>query len=286
MADVFEVTRDTNRDFALSIVDPDTGTPFLLDGTYTLSAKVWLGDEIQVLFAPTVQLDGTPPTANILLRFARSQVSSLTPADYSLQIWADKGSDHRELWTDGPAVLRILPSPGSATARSAWITYDQLLGYNPAVDLHLDTNRNQSGFLQQRADATDELKKRILDRAKLRPGFTRRRGSTYDPIHGYEPQDFATSPPTKAQIAAAMEANRLRVDIVAREVLARMTLDLILGPEITADSRSNPFPAFVIASNARADQLFESWRASIDLDGDAVDDVLIGVDATWLGDLP
>lgn len=287
MADAFPVVRGSDIDFPITLFDPRTGNPFLLDDTYTLTAKVWRGDDQEVLFSPLLLLDrpvgNTDPTSSMIVRVTKAMNSGLTPGDYSMQGWADKDGIHQALFGPSGVILRITKSPGTATARLTWITYDHLLGFDPGVDMLLGTKSNQYGFAEQRADATDKFIDMMMNRALLRPGYTKRRTSTWNPIHGYEVQDFATPPPTRDLILTRLRNNRLTVDVVAREIIARIALDLIMGSEKTQDDRQNPYRTFLLASNARVKEAFDGWRASMDMNEDGTDDMILDVDVTYLG---
>lgn len=282
MAEVFSLPRGTDRDFPLKVIDVFTGDDFLLDGTYTLSAEVWIGDKITPLITPSVILDGTPPTANLLVRFLVANTTALEPGDYFFQAYGTKDSIRRALIGDEPAILRIEPTAGAVTAQSAWITADDLRGYFPAADQLLSSKSSQSGFLEERVQETENFKQAILDRYKARPGFARFRSTTYDRVHGYDHPDITRDVPTKAEVEAALDANRLRLDSVAKEILARMTLAKILGHEITNDPRINPYVTFGDKGENQARSLWSTWQAYLDMDGDATDDTIIDVDVTFL----
>lgn len=279
MSNVFELARGTDRDFPLTIVDRRTGLPWPFDGTETLTAAVWAGDDLAPISTPAAVLDGSAPTADILIRFLAADTSASEAGDYLFQAWATKAGAKRPLLGDDPAILRILPTPGTATARKAWISADDLRGYHSEADQFLNANVDQSGWREERADETESLIRRIVDRYMARPGFARRRGSTFDPVHGYDAQDYATPPPTKAELRAALDADGLTVDVTAREILARGALARILGGEVTDDARTNPYAALAASNRAAADRLFASWQAEVDF-GDY--DAIIDRDVTFL----
>lgn len=279
MAEVFALPRDTDRDFPVTLVDADTGADFVVDDTYTLTAKVWIGDDQAPVFSPAVILDGDAPTADVVIRFSRADTAALEPGDYLLQGWADKDGVHNVIFGDEPIILRITPSPGTDTPRLAWVTADDLRGFNSDVDRFLDANANQSGWREERADATENLKRDIVDRYMARPGFARRRGTTFDPIHGYDVPDYVTPPPTKASLRAALDANGLTLDPIAKEIVVKHALKRILSDELTNDPRSNPYAAFAQSCLADAERLFASWQATVAFEGY---DAIIDRDVTFL----
>lgn len=282
MAEIFVIARDTDADFPVRLVNLDSGQPVPVDDTYALSAKVWIGDDQSALFSPPVLLDGDAPTADLVIRISRSATAALEPGDYLFQGYVDHDSFHKQMFGDEPAILRITPSPGSDTPRIAWVTADDLRGYNSEVDRFLDANSNQSGFREERADATEDFKRGIVDRYMARPGYARRRGATYHPIHGYDVPDYVTPPPTKAAVRAALDANGLALDSVAKEIIAKQALHRIFSDELTNDPRNNPYRAFAGECLADAERLFASWQATVHFEGSPAYDAIIDRDVTFL----
>lgn len=282
MANVFSIPRGTDRDFPLKVVDAYSGADFLLDGTYNLSAEVWIGDNVSPLISPSVFIDGTPPTPNFVVRFSVANTTALEPGDYFFQAYATKDGVRRAIISDEPAILRIEPTAGSTAAKSAWITADELKGYFPAADQMLASGGSQSGFLEERVAATENFRQAIVDRYLGRPGFARFRGTTYHPVHGYDVPDRSRVVPSKTVLRAALDANRLTLDPIAKEIIARMALAKILGHEITNDPRINPYVTFGEKGEAKATSLWSTWQAYMDMDGDSTEDAIIDVDITFL----
>lgn len=289
MPQVFAVPRGTDFDFPLEVIDPDTEDPYLLVGTEVLTAKVWTGDDQAPLFSPSLLLDRAPgdtaPTANVILRILASATGTLEPGDYKAQGYADDGSSYKALFGADGIILRLTPNPGTAVARTSWITWDQLQRYSEILGINLSARQDQYGFLEQRADATEELKAAILRRALLRPGYTRRRGSAFDYVHGYD-VPTAEAPPSKEDISAAMDAGRIQKDIRLIEMLACIAIRRIEGDNLTDEPRNNPYSEHAARCQARYLDVFKGWPATLDMDADATYDVEIKVDATYLGDLP
>ena len=106
---------------------------------------------------------------------------------------------------------------------------------------------------------------------------------TYDEVFGY---DVPTSqaPPTKDQIRAALDSNRLKLDSDAKEMLACISIRRILGDNLTDNPRTNPYEEHVGRLDTRYRELFHEWEAILDMNGDSTYDLALKVDATYLGD--
>lgn len=289
MPEIYTFPRGTDYDIPVTVIDPETGDEFLLDDTYTLTGKVWIGDDQAALFTPAVLLDRPPgntsPTANVVLRILKASTTGLTPGDYKAQGYADDGTSYKPLFTADGIILRLTSNPGTATARTSWVSWDEVQRYSEAMSISIATRADQYGFLEQRADATQELKDEVIERAMLRPGYTRRRGTTYHEVHGFD-IPVLEAPPSKEEIRAAMDLNRLMVTDKVKEMLAMLTIRRVLGDNLTDSPRDNPFLAQSVQCQARFKELFHDWEAFLDMDGDSTYDVAIKIDATYLGDPP
>jgi hypothetical protein len=143
----------------LTLRDQDDAAITTYTSGATLASSCWPGDDRANTFSPTAAwIDASLGT--IRLSIAAAQTASLSPGIYNLQLSiAASGSTVKQ---NLPG-LKLLPSPGSATAPKAYCSLQDLLRvFRPLSELQ-DLDSDQTGFAEQRGLARiwfDELLQR------------------------------------------------------------------------------------------------------------------------------
>lgn len=280
MAQLYELVRGTSRDIPLEARVKLNAQPFSILSTDVLACKVWEGDDQTPVATPTVIPNGATPTDLYVIKFVDTDTALLEPGDYGMLATLTRGSQTVPM-TAG-AILRILPKPGVGVARLTLVTHDQVLSFASSIDAVLRVGQDQSGFREQRADASAEFLRLLLDRYQPRPGFSRVRKSYPHPRQGYDWQSFGIKPPTKAAIQAAINSTGLVMDEVATEIVCRIAIALILGDEVAGDGRGGGYGAIATANRSRATSLMRTYQAYVAFPPNVAPNVIIDHDVTFL----
>lgn len=241
-----------------------------------LEAVVWRGDDQPNLFFPEV-LWISAVAGTLQLSIPAADTIGLEPGHYRLRVGLTVG-DVRLLAFDGG--LDIAEVPGSDLDRTPYVTNRDLLFYYDQLSTLQNYTSDETGFAEQRVDASDQFDRMLIERYNPRPGFVRNRNPTYDPILGYDVPDPALVPPSKADLTAYLSAGGLIVEQKAREMVARMTIALILDRQETQDQ--NPYREHAQTMRDRVTQLWAGYQAQIDSNSNAVPDYLIDRDVIFL----
>ena len=142
-------------DAAGNLYGPTNLSPF--QGTDTLLGRVWQGDDLPVLFNPTITwIDPTVGTYTV--SFSVAQTAAVAPGIYRYQALVTRASKTGIL---DDARLKVTISPGSNTSRITFTTLSDLLLYCPWIE-DLQADVDQFGFLNEQARATEWLINTIL----------------------------------------------------------------------------------------------------------------------------
>lgn len=285
-ADPLEVVAGADEAWTIQLRDRQ-GSPLAGYTTAnTLTASMWEGeDRSPVSPGVTVAWAGDGSDGRIILTCPRAATLSLAPGEYEGLVEVQSGAIRYAAWLGRIAVVG---RPGSAAGPYTLCTYATMRMLYPAIERMQVDDADLAGFGRQRALATSDFLKWIIDRYDPRPGFTRRVSGTYDPSGGWEVQDFATPPPTRAEIRDRLEAGGLVLPgpdaATAGAIVARVAISYVLERQPSDPRGAYATDAAGMLERARAD--FAMYRAFVDLDDDGAADVLIDRDCTYLEPLP
>jgi hypothetical protein len=258
-----------------TLLDPD-GRPVGYPPSAVFDSAVWIGGQAPPLFAPQVAwVDSLSGRFRLLV--AASQTAGLAPGDYRLEVGVTYGGT-RSPGFDG--VLRLTDVPGSATARAPYVTYPDLLRYYDQLPTLANYAADQTGFLGQRVDASDEFDRELVTRYDPRPGFVKRRAATPDPHLGHDVPIAVALAPTPKALSVAIKAGGVIVDRNVREQVARRAIALILDRQETTDR--NTYREEAASMRAEADRLWRRFEVQVDTDADGTADLLVCRDVTLL----
>lgn len=220
-------------------------------GSYTammpLAAQCWPGDDLAVLFEPSVTwLD--PSAGQVLVGIHADQTAGLPPATYPIRLGISTEDGLTTAWV--PLLsLRLRPSPGTRVARAVYCSYDDLRVHAGGW---LDSLFSQSdaacaGAAEERGSARAELEAVLLAR-------------------------WAGD---RAWLSEQLGAGRLIVTEPIRRWNVLWSLYLVCRRQIAAKSGHGDDPYRRLASDyrAEADALLATLAVELDLDADGVADL-------------
>jgi len=226
-----------------------------------LDASVWRGGEEASLFSPAVAwIDATMGT--LTLGIAVGQSSGLEQGKYRLQVGVTGVGGVRSLAYDG--WLEVGDSPGNVAAPLAWCDYEDMLLYSDAIkSLGGSRGVDLTAFLAQRAEETAKRSREMVIRYRQRPGYTRVRQSTPDPIIGQDPANAAAVALSKGDLTTALATvGGIVLEEKLREIIARGAIALVLGRQTTVGN-SQAYRQEAAEQRSRADELFKCYQAQI-----------------------
>lgn len=242
-----------------------------------LEAVAWTGGGQPNAFFPQVQWDSAPAAA-IRVAFPGTATASIEPGRYRFRVGLTS-QGVRMVAYDG--TLDVEASPGTASAgRIPYVTGEDLSFYYDKLPKFQNRDVDQAGFRAQCVEASDQHDRRLINGYMARPGYTKKRQPAYDPDLGYDVPDPTVAPPTKAQLTAWLAAGGLRVDAVAREIISRLAIALVLDRVSVQDG--NNYRDEAQAQRDRADTLWRSYQAEVSSVPGSPPDWLIDSDATSL----
>lgn len=271
MGNELEVVRGAALSKRLTLLDENDAAITTYTGAATLAADCWRGDDQSALFHPSVAwLDA--PAGTIAFTVDAADSSGLAPGVYSLLLWITAGGDpvSRPIGN-----LRVLPAPGSGTARPVYCTWDEVkrLAGSWAEKLQR-ADTDQTGFAEERADARQELEEKL--HAAWRPDFQDGRVQTsYDDL--YYPWSRLTQL-KDPWLIAALEADQLLVTSRIRDWCGYHALSLICQRQINP-AKDEGYAAAAAYYASKADSLAAMIVAEIDTDNDGQGDVPIRLNA-------
>jgi hypothetical protein len=269
--EVHEIARGRTLAFPVQLRDtaesPLTG---VYDGTEPLALEVWAGDDrapvplagSRVEWGGTTR-DGAAYTAAdgvITVTIDDADTALLEPGAYQLAVTLTDGGEPLDAYR---ALLRILPSAGTAVAAPAWVTADDLTDAFPSLlDLE-DLDTEQAAAAEPRAEATAWLKDQVAARAEAALEALDRRGWW-----------GSTSRTGLETIRTLLDADRLLIDDAARRILACYAVYRVLNSPVGKDG-SNPYAKQAAAFWVQAVQRLAGWKARVDVDGDGVHELVL-----------
>lgn len=127
-------------------------------GDESASAVVWSGDDRPALFTPDVAWDDAD-AATLTVTFAESDTADLGAGKYPilLDVAGKKGRI---------GFVEILASPGTATAPTAYATYDGMLRKGGDWLPKLQGETTQSAYIEDRHDALEWTHRQVMSRVE------------------------------------------------------------------------------------------------------------------------
>lgn len=237
-------------------------------GMETLAGVVWAGDDRAplVTWAPTWN-DAANGAFNVALSAA--QTATLDVGTYTLSVKVADGSN--ELLR---CLLEIAPSAGLADPLFSYISFQEMMVFSGGqVGRLQDVVSDETGFAEQRNEASSQFDAMVLARYQPVPGRSRRYA---DGVYRGFSGDAA---PSRATIKALLgtDAVILNADVV--ECVAHLALSIIyLGPP----GRDNPYRESGVSERSLGMQAFRRALVEIDTDNDGTADIRLDQDATFL----
>lgn len=282
--DTLKVAKGLQADFLRQVLSSegneftDADTPFL--DTDTLSCVVWPGDDRAATLTVTPTWSDAD-TGQYYLSFTAANTTSLATGIYRFRTTSTRGG------TTGPideGRIEILAAPGTAAAALAFATYDQMLMYGGPALAELLAESDQTGFLEQRARATEDLIEKLVTSVKPYRGglgdWLRNGSGLYWTGDGnnewlrqqlvpLEPDSTApdTLPDresTQANFVDATLSTALLLHPFVGEIVARTAAAYVFEDQAGRDSEKNWW-ALADFQRQRARSLLLSRRFSIDL---------------------
>lgn len=259
------------------------GTPVAFAGSATFLATVSRGGEGASLFAPAVSWVD-PAAGTFRLSVDANQTAALDAGSYLLQVFVLDSGEKIEAF-DG--TLEVLPTVGNVAARVPYCSDEDMRRRYDQLGMLANRSNDTTGFLDVRAEASDDLDRWLVRRYLGRPGYTMVRHNTTHPVLGtLDWSDPTATPPSKKAITAALAAGGLVLERAVREIVALRSIAMILErQEVEAP---NSFRQEAQAMRQRAEEIGRCYQAQVTLDAgtypqaSSYPSALIGVDATLL----
>jgi hypothetical protein len=243
-----------------------------------LAGVVWAGDDRAPLitFTPT-WVDATLGTYHIQLTAA--QTAALDVGSYTLTVRTADGAG--ELIR---AVLEVGPSPGTAAPLFSYITYQQMMVFSQGqIDRLQDAVSDETGFAEQRNQASLEFDAWVLARYQPVPGRSRRYvesgGSGAGSYRTFAPGPANDPAPSRSTIRGYLGTTKLLLNADVVECIAHLALAIIY---LGQPGRDNPYREQGNSERQLALVCFRRALVEFDTNADGVAEVRIDQDVTWL----
>jgi hypothetical protein len=247
-------------------------------GTEPLAGVVWAGDDRAPLLSWTPAW-ADAPGGTYYIALTPAQTAALEVGTYSLSVRLADGSG--ELIR---CLLEVEPSAGLAAPLFSYVTFQQMTTFSGGQIRRLqDDDDDETGFAEQRNQASLEFDALVLARYRPVPGRSRRYvapdGTAPGPYRAFAPGPGGAAAPTRAEVAALLGTAAVIPNADIIECVARLALALVY---LHAPGRDNPYREQGNAERQLALQAFRRALVEIDIDGDGVADVRLDQDACWL----
>lgn len=246
-------------------------------GAEEITGVIWAGDEAAPLitFAPAWLV---PAQGTYAIALTPAQTAMLEPGTYTVDIrLADGSADFLR------AQLDVLPSAGTAAPLFSYVTFGQLTRFAGQVDRLQDAVADETGFAEQRAQASQDFDRMVLARYRPQPGRSRRYlaadGSAPGPYPVFAPGPGGAPPPTRAAVAALLGTPAVMVNADVVECVARLALSIIY---LGQPGRDSPYRESGNSERGLALQAFRRCQVEIDTDADGVAELRLDQDVTFL----
>lgn len=253
-----------------------------------LTAEVWTGGDQAVLFRPSVvwHPDGAA-TGKAVMTITAQQLAAagVKAGEYHLLVRAYPVSDGqpRELY-DGRIAFNAIP--GYADAPFAWVTFDDMAVWSPGIVSLQSEGDDLTGFARQRAQATSEAVKFLVDRYNPVLGQSMRYvnadGTGFGPYPRLAPPGDGRAAPTREQVRTWLtQPGRVVVDGDLLEAVSLIATGLVYGVN---SGSSNPYAQHARADESAGRKTLRETLVEVDTKAtvDGVATVRIGRNVTYL----
>jgi hypothetical protein len=247
-------------------------------GSEVFAGSVWAGDDRAPLisFAPTWLV---PAQATYDLRLSPAQTATLEVGTYALSVKFADGSG--EVLR---ALLEILPSPGTAAPLFSYITYQQMMVFSQGqVERLQDAVSDETGFAEQRNQASLEFDSWVLSRYQPIPGRSRRYvtsdGGGAGSYRAFGPGPTGDPAPSRSTIRSYLGTTKLLPNADVVECVARLALSIVY---LAAPGRDNPYREAGNSERQLAIQAFKRALVEFDTNADGIAEIRVDQDITWL----
>lgn len=213
----------------------ESGADFIPPAGSTVDAMVWSGDQEITVFAPLVSLVAAGSSPWIDLTIPKESIASTGIGTYLLRVGVTTAGI-RSVGFNG--FLEIQGSAGAGVSAITFCEYDDILLIADQIGGWFNADVDQTGFAEQREDATSMLIEHWTEGYRVLDGFIYRRVSVFDHIYGYDRPDPSLSPPTRQQFGQFLKSGRLVVDTTIRTVTAMLAAAMIFDRQEVNDPRS------------------------------------------------
>ena len=264
-----EIVQGTSRDFLFQARDSllNVATTFL--GSDTLVGTVFAGPGMPSLITPTVTWTDAP-TAQFLVSFPDAATVGLDTASYGLQVRASR-SGRTAVILD--AILKVLPAPGTATARTVYCQYSDMLRYCKWLGNVSNDVFGTAGYLDERAEARAWLEDKIQLHYRVQSGA----GLTTFGNCVFGMSTVRTGGYNK-QLQDWLNAGYLMTDAPRRviEITSKYAIGLVLQGQITsAAPKASVYAAKADYYLSEAREILIGFTAEVDINGDGYPEVKV-----------
>lgn len=260
-----EATIGEDASFLVALYDSDGLAVAGLTGSEPLAGSVWTGEDEAASFAPACTwYDAANAVAKVAV--AGSQTSALSAGLYALLVRITTGSGTSDAIR---GTLRLRPSPGTATPRPVYSTFQRMLNRAAWLGRLQQTDAGLTGFAEQRADAREWLDDLIL--RHFRSGNL---GASAYPCTAQWGAGFQRTGQTNPYLKGLLAANKLIVTPKVEEAVTLYAIGLAARAQVGQDPKSE-YPALARQFLAWARSKALCLTAEIDSNGDGVGEMTI-----------
>lgn len=270
----FEQPLNTDRSYQLTLFDTYGNLITSFQSTDQLSCVLWSGWDQPVLASPTVQWIN-PAQGTIQLTVSAANTANLSVGTYLVRIVVNPLDTGQTLVVYQGAINLTASPVASTIARPTYCTYSDLLKIAPWIEILRDASRDETGFLDQCADAREWFDEAII----------RNYRSNYIGVFGAHSQAifaFAGTGPRRSELAnvwlkGLLAQNYLLVSPRIVKVVALKTLAAICASQIYQGGKYASLSSYY---HHECESLLICTTAEIDSNGDGIGDIPINFSAT------
>lgn len=199
-------------------------------GAEALACKVWPGDNRAPVAEPSATWKDASK-AEVLVELAGDDSATIEAGGYPLALTIADGGEPYTCWE---ALLTILPGPGSEPAPKVLCSLSDIQVHGRAWVAKLQTDGDQSGFIEQRGLARDWF----LDIVHARHPRRGRQGLGMN-VFGRAVGGWGSGSGRDPWLVELIEADQLLVTPRIREANAMYALGLIARGQVAVESKVN-----------------------------------------------
>jgi hypothetical protein len=245
-------------------------------GAEPLAGAVWAGDgRLPLVDLLPVWLN--PAAGQLTVPIAPADSAALEPALYRVEVYP---ADFSANFYRGS--LEVLPAPGTEPTPFSYVTYDQMLMFAGQAGRLQDLDADEAQFAAQRAQASQDFDRLVLNRYEPQPGRSMRYvsadGTTAGPYLRWSVGPAGEDAPGRAVLAGLLGSAAVILNADAVECVAQLALGQIY---LGQPGRDNPYRDAGLAHRAAALEAFRRAFVEVDADGDGVADYRVDQDVVW-----